>query len=102
MDRFRQTIAHGHELLGGEWPRLSQRRHVYVLDDRPPPGTRFYAVNLATWIYPQTEGRLGRLVERWLRRGYGIRCQGAVTIVLEQGAPSKRLRPHLREALQLP
>jgi uncharacterized membrane protein len=83
-------------------PRLSQRRHVYVLDDRPAPGTRFYAVNTTTWIHPQTQASLGRLVQRWLGNGYGVRCQGAVTVVLEQGAPSKRLSPRLRQALALP
>jgi uncharacterized membrane protein len=83
-------------------PRLSQRRHVYVLDGRPLPGTRFYAINTTTWIHPLTQAGLGRIAERLLlRRGYGVRCQGAATLVLEQGAPSKRLGSRLRRALAL-
>jgi len=82
-------------------PRLSQRRFVYVLDGRPLPGTRFYAINTTTWIHPLTEAALGQMVQGLLRRGYGVRCQGAVTVVLEQGAPLKRLSPRLRRALAL-
>ena len=82
-------------------PRLSQRRFVYVLDDRPLPGTRFYAINTTTWIFPLTQRDLGGIVEGLLRRGYGVRCQGAVTVVLEQGAHSKQLEPRLRRALAL-
>jgi len=82
-------------------PRLSQRRHVYVLDGRPLPGTRFYAINTTTWIFPLTAANLGRTVERLLDGRYGVRCQGAVTVVLEQGARAKRLDPRLRRALAL-
>lgn len=82
-------------------PRLSQRRYVFVLDDRPLPATRFYAINTTTWIHPRTQADLGRVVQDRLRRDYGVRCQGAVTVVLEQGAPSKRLGLRLRRALAL-
>ncbi len=83
-------------------PHLSERHSVWVLDDRPLPATRYYALNATTWIYPLTAADLGRIVENRLGRGYGVRCQGAVTVVLEQGAASKRLEPKLRRALALP
>jgi uncharacterized membrane protein len=82
-------------------PHLSRRRGIWVLDDRSLPRTRFYALNTTTWIYPLTSADLGRIVEQRLRNGYGVRCQGAATVVLEQGATSRRLGPELRRSLQL-
>jgi uncharacterized membrane protein len=77
-------------------PHLTHRRAVYVLDDRPVPQTRFLAIDLSTWIFPRTHGDLGRLVERSLDRGYGVRCSRGSTVVLEQGAPPGSLSPELQ------
>ena len=78
-------------------PHLSHRQRVYVLDDRPVPQTRFFAVDLYTWIFPFTVEDAARLVARRLAAGYGVRCSRTGTLVLERGAPRGMLSPELRD-----
>lgn len=77
-------------------PHLTHRRSIFVLDNRPVPRTRFLAIDLSTWIFPRKHEDLGRLVERSLARGYGVRCSRGSTVVLEQGAPRGSLSPELQ------
>jgi uncharacterized membrane protein len=77
-------------------PHLTHRRSVFAIDARPVPRTRFLAIDVSTWIFPRTHEDLGRLVERSLDGGYGVRCSRGSTVVLEQGAPRGSLSPELR------
>jgi uncharacterized membrane protein len=77
-------------------PHLTHRRSVFAIDARPVPRTRFLAIDLSTWIFPRTHEDLGRLVERSLAQGYGVRCSRGSTVVLEQGAPPGSLSLELR------
>jgi uncharacterized membrane protein len=78
-------------------PHLSHRRRIYQLDERPIPQTRFYALDLYTWIFPFTVEDAAQLVERSLANGYGVRCTKTGTVVLERGAPGRTLSPELQK-----
>jgi hypothetical protein len=78
-------------------PHLTHRKRIYQLDKRPIPQTRFYAIDAYTWIFPLTVADLGSLVRRSFERGYGVRCTRGGTVVLERGAPGRRLSPELEQ-----
>ncbi len=82
-------------------PHLSQRRRIWVLDDRPVPRARFYALDAYTWTYPFSNADIAALVRRSLGRGYGVRCSKSGTAVLERGVPRGRLSPELTRLLHL-
>ena len=80
-------------------PHLSHRRRIYVIDRRPLPRTQYVAVDLATWHYPLTAPELGTLVDRSLSRGFGVSCSSPTIVVLQRGAPSRRVAPELASRL---
>ena len=81
-------------------PHLTHRRFAFVLDDRPVPSTRFLAIDASTWTFPLDHRDLGRLVQRSIDRGYGIRCSRGSTVVLEQGAAAGELSLELRRLFE--
>ena len=81
-------------------PHLSQRKRIWVLDHRGIPQTEAYAIDTYTWLYPFTLGDVRRLVDDKLSHGYGVTCTGPGTVVLERGAPSRRIAPELRTQLE--
>jgi uncharacterized membrane protein len=81
-------------------PHLSDRRSIYQLDARPLPGTPWLALDTQTWIFPLTIGDIGRIVDRSLSNGYGVRCSNARTVVLARGASGRTLNPALRALLR--
>ena len=81
-------------------PHISERRSVYQLDARPLPGTPWLALDTQTWIFPLTLGDIGRIVDRSLANGYGVRCSTPRTVVLARGLPRGRLNPALRSLLR--
>jgi len=81
-------------------PHISDRRSIYQLDDRPLPGTPWLALDTQTWIFPLTLGDIGRIVDRSLAHGYGVRCSNARTVVLARGVATRNLNPALRALLR--
>lgn len=65
-------------------PHLSQRRRIYVIDERPLIRARFLALDTSTWIYPLSVADVRALIRKELREGYVVRCSKRRTTVLER------------------
>lgn len=65
-------------------PHLSQRRRIYVIDERPLIRARFLALDTSTWIYPLSVADVRSLIRKELRAGYAVRCSKGQTTVLER------------------
>jgi uncharacterized membrane protein len=76
-------------------PHLSHRRRLWVLDDRPDGRADVYAIDATTWRFPVTLEDIARLVDEKLAEGFGVRCSRGGMLVLERGAPGRRIDPVL-------
>jgi uncharacterized membrane protein len=65
-------------------PHLSERRRIYILDNRPLPHTEFYALDHSTWIFPLTTEDVGRLETRLRGKGLRVACAKRAVVVLHQ------------------
>jgi hypothetical protein len=72
---------------------------VYVLDVKPDEPTDYYAIDVATWMFPFTVADVRRLIDSRLASGYGVECARGLTVVLARGANGRRVDPALRRVL---
>jgi uncharacterized membrane protein len=80
-------------------PHVSHRPTLFLLDGTRPRPTRYLAIDTYTWIFPLDVRGVRTLIDDAFGRGYGVMCTKAGTVVLERGAPSRRLSPELRRQL---